>query len=191
MKNLLLGLLIGLIIALIAFFIFIQYSGAKYIEIFEGMNLNTPELNQDSIVNAKESLGLDVVEIRTEKDVSTDSLFLGRVVVLNFWETWCSPCRIEMQTIDRLDSLVKDTSVVFGIISTQDIGKVKKDPMLKAVSLPFYHLKSPMPVSFSGTSIPRTYIINKKGQIVVSEVGASAWDDSTVVHLIDSLKRAE
>ena len=96
-----------------------------------------------------------------------------------------------MQTINKLDSLVKDTSIVFGIVSTQDMNKVKKDAMLKTIALPFYHLKSPMPASFSGTSIPRTYIINKKGEILVSEVGASAWDDSTVVHLIDSLKRAD
>jgi thiol-disulfide isomerase/thioredoxin len=191
MKNLLLGLLIGLVIALIAFFIFAQYSGEKYIELFEGMDLHTPDLNLDSSINAKGSLKFDVVDIRTGADVSTDSLFNNKVVVLNFWETWCSPCRIEMRAIDKLDSLIKDSSVVFGIISTQDIGKVRKDAMLKTVSLPFYHLKSPMPASFSGTSIPRTYIINKKGEILVSEVGASAWDDSTVVHLIDSLKRAE
>lgn len=191
MRNLLLGLLIGLIIALIAFFIFAQYTGAKYIELFEGMELSTPDLNLDSSINAKGSLKFDVVDIRTGADVSTDTLFDNKVVVLNFWETWCSPCRIEMRTINKLDSLIKDSSVVFGIISTQDIGKVRKDVMLKTVSLPFYHLKSPMPASFSGTSIPRTYIINKKGEILVSEVGASAWDDSTVVHLIDSLKKAE
>jgi len=191
MRNLLLGLLIGLIIALIAFFIFAQYTGAKYIQIFEGMNLRTPELSQDSIIDAKGSLKLDVVDVRTGRDISTDTLFNNKVVILNFWETWCSPCRIEMQTINKLDSLVKDTSVVFGIVSTQDMNKVKKDAMLKTIALPFYHLKSPMPASFSGTSIPRTYIINKKGEILVSEVGASAWDDSTVVHLIDSLKKAD
>lgn len=188
MKKILLGIVVGVILVFIGLFLFVQFYGAKYFAMFDDMNLRSPELSMDSVVDANASLRFEVTDIRSGKAITTDSIFSNKVVVLNFWEQWCSPCRYEMMTLNKLDSLVKDSSVVFGIISTENMAKMKKDPMLKLVHLPFYHLNSTMPEQFSGTAIPRTYIINKKGELLVREVGASNWQDETVVQLIDSLK---
>lgn len=191
MKNLLIGFFIGLIVILIGLYLLFQFWGADYIRQFEALNPKTVDLYEDSVINTSGNMSFRLKDLRTGLEFKADSLFKGKVVVLNFWETWCAPCRFEMKSLNNLNTYVKDSSFVIGIISTQDEKKTRKDSMIKQFSLPYYHLLSPLPAFLSGTSIPRTYILNKKGQLLVNEMGASVWDDSAVVHYIDSLKVAD
>ena len=127
------------------------------------------------------------------KDLRSDSsidlsIFKNKVVLINFWEHWCAPCRIEMPALDKLYKQVSDSDIVFAIISRQSEDTVKKDIALKDFSLPFFHLTGNLPPELDDETVPRTYITDKAGNLVVKEKGMANWYDRKVIHFIDSLK---
>jgi thiol-disulfide isomerase/thioredoxin len=127
------------------------------------------------------------------KDLRSDSsidlsIFKNKVVLVNFWEHWCAPCRIEMPSLDKLYKQVNDSDIVFAIISRQNAETVRKDIALKDFSLPFFHLTGTLPPELNNETVPRTYIINKAGDLVVKETGMANWYERRVIHFIDSLK---
>ena len=101
---------------------------------------------------------------------------------MNYWENWCAPCVAELPSID---SLYKDykNDVEFVIIS-----KGEEAPNLKIASkysLPFYSLKSSLPVQFDKKTIPQTFII-KNGMIIFNQSSAN-WNDKSFRKYLDSL----
>jgi thiol-disulfide isomerase/thioredoxin len=127
------------------------------------------------------------------RDLKADTIFdekrfYKKIVFLNFWEYWCQPCKKELPSIQKLYNHTKDTNIVFAIISTEkpEITRMSKEVLES--ELPFYTLNI-IPDVFKGEVVPRTYIIGKKGNIIVKEIGAVRWDNEKAVALIDSLKK--
>lgn len=102
----------------------------------------------------------------------------GKVVFLNFWATWCPPCRAEMPSVNKLyERFREDGNVVFLTVDTD--GNFKKaSSFLKkhGYTLPLYISASSVPGELLGRSIPTTVIINKKGQIAYRHEGAASYD---------------
>jgi thiol-disulfide isomerase/thioredoxin len=111
--------------------------------------------------------------IRGGNKVSLDEL-RGNVIVLNFWATWCAPCRKELPTLDRYYELRKDAGLRVYAVATED-------------SLPVYQLKKlfdvmhidPVrsikgPYDVVGNAVPTNIIIDRNG--VVRYAKAAALD---------------
>ncbi len=146
-----------------------------------------PSLRPPSRIN-KAPLDFRLLDLRTDSTVMAHS-FAGKAVLLNFRETGCQPCRTELPTLNRLYQRTRDTSIMFAIISSQEPEIAGNDSILRQSSLPFYHLGSPIPDVFRADILPRTYILNPRGEIVVEAIGAENWDAESVVKYLDSLKR--
>ncbi|MBI3138915.1 MAG: TlpA family protein disulfide reductase [Sphingobacteriales bacterium] len=158
------------------------------VEKFESMRgEDLPELHRtDSLYKADYQMQLH--ELRTDS-LLDNSVFRGKVVVLNFWEYWCAPCKEEMPGLERLYNTVKDSAVVFAFITTDQVDSVRRSLVISRHALPYFYSNTVMPGVFQGPFVPRTYIINKRGEIVVGESGSCKWDDSSVVRFLDSLKK--
>lgn len=114
--------------------------------------------------------------------------FLGKVVLLNMWATWCGPCRAEMPTLDRLQATLggRDFEVVALSIDEGGIPVVKKfyeelglkslhiyvDPTLKA------------PITLKALGVPTTLLINRDGKEIGRYAGPAEWDNPTIVSII-------
>lgn len=110
----------------------------------------------------------------------------GKVVFVNFWATWCPPCRAEMPSIQNLYVDYKD-KIEF-VFVTSEKPKVVIDFLDKnEYSLPSYNRYNQGPSEFKVSSIPATYVLNKKGEIVVHEVGAVNWNSKKFRSLLDEL----
>lgn len=111
----------------------------------------------------------------------------GKVIFVNFWATWCPPCRAELPAIQNLYNEYKD-EVVF-LFMTQESEKVVLDFFDKhQYNLPVYNSVSSVPIELAATnSIPATYILNKKGEIVLSKTGAADWDSDKTKRIIEEL----
>lgn len=109
-----------------------------------------------------------------------------KVVFINFWATWCPPCRAEMPAIQNLFDLYKD-KVEFIFVTNEDHNIVNTFLNEKKYTLPSYNQYNNTPKEFSISSIPATYIINKKGEIVVHKVGPADWDSEKTKNLLDQL----
>lgn len=105
--------------------------------------------------------------------------YKGKVVFLNMWATWCGPCRAEMPTIQSLYEKIDTTGIQFVILSIDRDGdepKIAKYLKQYEYTFPVYRPSGTLTSQLDIPSIPTTLIINKEGQIVRKEVGATNFD---------------
>ncbi len=111
----------------------------------------------------------------------------GKVIVLNFWATWCPPCIAEMPSLQKLYDHFKTENVVFLFVSNEEVEKLASFKSKNSYTFKTYRPISDYSHLFDVRSIPRTFIIDKKGRIVVDEKGAADWYDDKVIETITKL----
>jgi len=116
----------------------------------------------------------------------------GKVIFLNLWATWCPPCVGEMPGIQDLYDKFKDNpKVEFVLVSNEAIGTINKFIERKEYTFPVFSSQVQTPPAFATRSIPTTYVISKKGEIVVKEIGAVNWGGKKMEGIIDQLLNEE
>ncbi len=113
--------------------------------------------------------------------------YKGKVIVINNWATWCPPCVAELPSLKRLYEQYKNQpEIVFLFVAHDKPEKVKAFLQKNDFQeLPVYFMQSDMPSQLQSSSIPTTYIINKKGEIVVRKTGAADWNSGQVHKILD------
>jgi peroxiredoxin len=95
----------------------------------------------------------------------------GSVVLLNFWATWCPPCRKEMPDLDALYRQFKDQGLVILAISDEDAGKVR--PFIDQEKINYPILLDPggaVGKRFEIAGIPKTFVYDRDGKIVAQSI---------------------
>ncbi|MDF0708854.1 MAG: TlpA disulfide reductase family protein [Bacteroidota bacterium] len=110
----------------------------------------------------------------------------GEVILVNVWATWCPPCVAELPGFVDLYSDYKD-KVSFAFVANDEKDKVVAFLKKKGYELPVYFQASAMPSELESGSIPVTYIIDRKGNIVVDKTGAANWNSDSTRDLLDGL----
>ncbi|WP_418511909.1 TlpA family protein disulfide reductase [Corallibacter sp.] len=110
----------------------------------------------------------------------------NKVVVVNFWATWCPPCIAEMPSLYALYEDYKD-EVVFLFVSNESVDTTTKFLRKHQYQIPTFQPKTTIPSVFQVSSIPRTFLIDKKGMIVVDKTGAANWNSKAITSTIDKL----
>jgi len=143
-----------------------------------------------SIENVKESDKVDSYNWELS-GLNTESIQFSelkdKVIFVNFWATWCPPCRAELPMIQKLYDDYKD-KVAFVFVTNENWETVKTFYDKNNYDLPSYNSASTSPNSFTKTnSIPASYLLDKKGNILISETGAADWNSDKVRKLLDEL----
>lgn len=122
------------------------------------------------------------------KTVSLASL-KGKVVFINFWATWCPPCREEMPAINQLRQSFKgNDNIVFLMVNVDGTIKKSKAFMEKnKYDLPVYVPNSEIPGSFLGNAIPTTVILDKSGKMAARMEGGRDYASPEVKDAMDKL----
>jgi len=118
----------------------------------------------------------------------------GKVVIMNFWATWCPPCIAEMPSLQKLhEDLQSEKDIVFMAIEVdQNIEKAAKFMAKNKYSLPLYTVDSDLPEELHTNSIPMTVILAKNGDIVGKQVGMMDFKSEKLKQgLIDLTKENE
>ena len=131
----------------------------------------------------------------TLKDIDgkTQSLaqYRGKVVLVNFWATWCPPCRAEMPSIERLYASMKGKPfVVLALDQGESVDNVFAYMGQLSPSPTFPVLldnKSQAAHAFGVMGIPSTYLIDKQGRIVAQAIGGRDYDSAAMRTLLDRL----
>ena len=109
--------------------------------------------------------------------------YRGKVVVLNFWATWCPPCRYEMPSLERAHQKLKGENIAVLAIN------VGEDENTVFAFTGHYPVTFPLPLDIDGkviqkypvVGLPTTYIVDPSGYVTHRAVGSREWDDEQLL----------
>ena len=117
-------------------------------------------------------------------------IFKGKVIFLNFWATWCGPCKEEMPTMETLYRQFKDRNFVFLTISVDYEGSKPVREFIEKNRYTFPVLvdqKNETLDIFEVTGIPTTFVIDKQGKLLGKAIGPRNWKSSEIVSYLTQL----
>ncbi len=117
--------------------------------------------------------------------------FSGKVVLVNFWATWCPPCREELPSLERLwQSLNHEKFAILAVNLGQGPDAIFEfvGALNPALTFPILlDRNSAVFKSWSGMAIPTTFVVNQDGRIVYRAVGGRRFDDPHLMKQIEAL----
>ncbi|MEM8825067.1 MAG: TlpA disulfide reductase family protein [Pseudomonadota bacterium] len=119
------------------------------------------------------------------------SAYAGDVVVLNFWATWCAPCRAEMPSLQALQDELQDeglevVTVAFGRHNPMAMTRFWEEAGLTTLPL---HLDADtaMAKGLGVVGLPHTFLLDRSGQVIAEFRGEADWAAPETVALMRSL----
>jgi peroxiredoxin len=118
----------------------------------------------------------------------------GRVVFVNFWATWCPPCRDEAPSLERMYGRLHDEGfdvLAISVDASSDRGAVAE--FQREFGLSFPVLLDPeqnVHAAFGVTGVPETYVIDTRGRLAERFIGPRNWDDPRYARAVRRLLAA-
>jgi thiol-disulfide isomerase/thioredoxin len=117
----------------------------------------------------------------------------GKVVLINFWATWCPPCRREMPSMERLAQALKgEPFVVLAVDVGEDADTIESFTSQLDTTLTFPILLDTRGRSMQAwkvSGLPTTFLVDKQGRIVASAIGGREFDHPEIVKTVRELIR--
>lgn len=116
--------------------------------------------------------------------------FKGKVIFLNFWATWCGPCKEEMPSMEALYQQFKNRNFIFLSISVDYEGSKPVREYIQKNGYTFPVLvdqKSETLDIFEVTRIPTTFFIDKQGKLLEKAIGPRNWTSPEIVSYLTQL----
>jgi peroxiredoxin len=122
------------------------------------------------------------------KTVSLSSL-KGKVILLNFWATWCPPCKAEMPSMNKLYNEIKSKGFEIVAVSTDNaLSPIKEFLVISRVDFTvLFDEKKAVSRQYKVFSMPTTFLIDRSGFIVEKYFGEYDWTDPDVRKQIEKL----
>lgn len=121
-------------------------------------------------------------------DVSLET-YHGKIILINFWATWCLPCRVEMPSMEKLYTKFKNNDfTILAIDLQEDVDSVKAFKEQYKLNFPILLDSDGSVGEFYGViSIPTTYLVDRDGYVIGGAIGARDWATENAFMLIDQL----
>lgn len=132
---------------------------------------------------------IDFELINLDGEKVTLSSMEGKLVFLNFWATWCGPCRSEMPSMEKLYDELKDEDFIILAVDLGEPENTVRD-FVNEYGLTFPVLldtDNAVGSSYGARSIPTTYIIDPEGMVLARAVGARDWNTADFKTLFRSI----
>jgi cytochrome c biogenesis protein CcmG/thiol:disulfide interchange protein DsbE len=114
--------------------------------------------------------------------------YRGKVVVLNFWTTWCEPCIVEMPSLVRLQKQMGPKITVLAVSTDED--ETAYHNFLRKYGIDFLTVRDPKRKSadlYGTTGQPETFIIDANGKLRRKFIGAVNWTSPEIVDYLQKL----
>lgn len=113
----------------------------------------------------------------------------GKIVFLNFWATWCPPCREEMPAMEKLHNrFKKDDFIILAIDLQENRQQVKRfKERFKLTFTILLDSEGKVGSMYGIRSIPTTYLVDRKGYLIGGALGARDWASDDAIKLFEHL----
>jgi thiol-disulfide isomerase/thioredoxin len=115
--------------------------------------------------------------------------FRGKVVLLNFWATWCPPCVFEMPALDRLQSQLGGDGFAVVAVSTDREGIKASAPFYRRAGLThlaiYNDTRGGLLGAMQSKALPTSILIDREGRVIGKLEGPAAWDSAAAKALIE------
>jgi len=115
----------------------------------------------------------------------------GKLVVLNFWATWCHPCALEMPSLEALWRRYRDRGlVVIGVSVDRGAPRALLEPYVRNLKLTFPILLDPDSKTsdrWRVTALPATFLVRPGGEVAGMATGAREWNSDEMQALVEHL----
>ncbi len=116
--------------------------------------------------------------------------YRGKPVIINFWATWCPPCRRELPSMNHAWKKIKDEGIVMLAVN------VGEDEDTIFTFMADYPIDFTVLLDSSGevsakwpvVGLPTTFVLDKEGRLVYRAIGGREWDDDSLLEKVRSLK---
>jgi len=124
-----------------------------------------------------------------EGETKSLSSYKGKVVFLNFWATWCGPCRIEMPSLETLYNKFSDKGLeILAVNCREDQAAVSSFLRNEGFTFPvLLDLDGRVSLNYGIQAIPTTFLIDRDGMIILRLVGSIEWDTPKIHAALESL----
>ena len=142
-----------------------------------------------------------VHETKPAPDITVNSLkseplklstLKGKVVLLNFWATWCPPCREEIPSMIKLNNAMAGKPFQMVAVSIDEGGVPEIESFFKTsgFSLPTYTDPGGVASKIYGlTGVPESFVIDKNGILVKKVIGPLSWDSPETISFLEGLMK--
>ncbi len=150
-----------------------------------------PELSHNLTPMAKNIPASDFELLDMDEEKKKLSDYRGKVILLNFWATWCPPCVREMPSMERLQQKFNvDDFKVIAINQMEEIDQVFAFTGQLEIDLTFeilFDSQSTVSQAYAVRGLPTTYLIDKQGKIRYRAVGGRDFNHPEVIKIINAL----
>ena len=108
--------------------------------------------------------------------------YKGKTVFINFWATWCKPCREEMPSIHQAMKVLKDEKIEFFFASDESTEEIEEFKAAHDYNFNYVKVRNLPELNIMG--LPTTFIFNSNGELIFFEMGYRKWDDKPNIDLI-------
>ncbi|MEJ2455210.1 MAG: TlpA disulfide reductase family protein [Candidatus Thiodiazotropha sp.] len=117
--------------------------------------------------------------------------YRGRVVIVNFWSSWCAPCRHELPSMNRAWTMLKDEGVVMLALNLgEELGAVRGFLRNYPIDFPvLLDLNANVSDRWELTALPTTFVLDVRGRIVYRVIGEREWDSEPLLRQIRALQQ--
>ena len=147
------------------------------------------ELEDFELSKEKKNISNLTFKDHKEKEISFSD-FKGKILLVNFWATWCAPCIKEMPSLDRLETKINgDFDVIAISVDRDGVEKVTDffDENKISNLEKFFDIKNSLAKEMNLYGVPTSFFVNKEGNLIGYYQGDMEWDNDTVINFINYL----
>ncbi len=117
--------------------------------------------------------------------------YRGRPVIVNFWATWCPPCREEMPSMERAWNKIKDQGIAMLAVN---VGEDEDTIFTFTGDFPasftiLLDTTGKITEQWPIQGLPTTYVVSPEGKLVYRAIGGREWDDEQLLDQVRQLKK--
>ena len=110
----------------------------------------------------------------------------GKFVLVNFWATWCNPCKVEMPLLDKLHQTLKSEKfTVLGLHLGPGPENIEEFKKLMPISFPIY-VDMDLEVNWGVPGLPTTFLMNPEGKLIYRAVGKREFASDDMINFLKS-----